>query len=284
MGTFEEGILTMPDGRNVGFADFGDVGGTAVIWCHGGPGCRLEGATVAAEARRAGLRLVGIDRPGYGRSTPQPGRTIGGWVDDALAVADELGLDTFATVGVSTGGAYALALAARSPRVIGAVACCSVSDMRWVEGRSITSANDGIWDAPSREAALGVADKLFGPDGATVRNVGAGPLALSDRAMFSDPAYARFWEAMVPEMLAHGNVGYTDDRIADGGGWTTFDVRRIRCPVVVLHGTDDTMVAVAHARHTQTLVPHASLDLRDGLGHFSIATVVVPVLDRLLAR
>ena len=58
------------------------------------------------------LRLVGIDRPGYGASTAQPGRTIADWVPDALAVADQLGIDRFVTVGISTGGAYALGLEA----------------------------------------------------------------------------------------------------------------------------------------------------------------------------
>src|SRR5262245_4001721 len=74
-----ERILTMADGRAVGVADYGAAGDMPVIWCHGGPGCRLEPACSAEAASRAGLRLVGIDRPGYGRSTPQPGRTIGGW-------------------------------------------------------------------------------------------------------------------------------------------------------------------------------------------------------------
>ena len=83
------GTIRMNDGRVVGFADYGSPDQTAVLWCHGGPGNRLEPLLVAAEAARAGLRLIGIDRPGYGRSTPQPERTIGGWPPDALAVLDD---------------------------------------------------------------------------------------------------------------------------------------------------------------------------------------------------
>jgi pimeloyl-ACP methyl ester carboxylesterase len=120
-------------GRVVGFADHGRPGDTAVLWCHGGPGSRNEPAYVAPAAVEAGLRIIGIDRPGYGSSDVAVGRTIGGWVPEALAVADHLGIDRFMTVGISTGGAYALAVAALAPpdRVLAAVPCCSMTDMRY---------------------------------------------------------------------------------------------------------------------------------------------------------
>src|SRR3954464_6157218 len=115
------------DSRLVGFADYGPGDGIPVLWCHGGPGSRFEPAPLADAAATAGLRLIGIDRPGYGLSEPQPGRTLVGWIRDAIAVADRLGAEQFGTVGVSTGGAYALALAAMEPpRVLGVVACAAM--------------------------------------------------------------------------------------------------------------------------------------------------------------
>ena len=145
--------IQMADGRTVGFADFGPPDAVAVLWCHGGPGSRLEPAFLDADAVAAGLRIVGIDRPGYGLSTTQPGRTIAGWVPDALAVADQLDLAKFIVVGTSTGGAYALATAALAPdRVLGVVACCAVTDMRAPEPRATMSAPHAhaLWDAPDR--------------------------------------------------------------------------------------------------------------------------------------
>src|SRR4051794_19082902 len=103
-----EGTITVASGRTVGFADFGDIGdpsveGLPVLWAHGGPGSRLDPGYLAPRAAEAGVRFIGIDRPGYGWSTPQIGRTIADWVPDALAVADHLGVDRFVVVGTSTG-------------------------------------------------------------------------------------------------------------------------------------------------------------------------------------
>ena len=68
--------------------------------------------------------------------------------------------------------------------------------------------------------------------------------------------------------FAHGLEGYTDDRLADGVGWVTFDVTSIRCPVTVLHGGSDRIVDVIHAHHTAEVVPGAKLVIFDYDGHF----------------
>ena len=239
----------------------------------------------ASDAERAGLRRIGIDRPGYGGSTSQPGRTIGGWVPEALAVVDHLGIDRFVAAGASTGGAYALALAASSARVLAAVACCAVSDMRWREGRAMIPEAVKIWDAPNREAAHQAVVALFGEDGSKVTAHSTGDaIAASDRAVLADPQIASAWIRSNDEAFVQGVDGFTDDRLADGNGWSTFDVRAIKCPVIVLHGTSDTIVPVAHAYHTAALVPGATLRVVEGLGHFSIILEIIGGVTKLLAQ
>ena len=276
----------LADGRTVGFADYGSPPATAVLWCHGGPGSRVEPARLRSRAHAAALRIVGIDRPGYGLSTVQPGRTIGGWVPAALTVADHLGIAQFVTVGTSTGGAYALALAALAPeRVAGVIACCAMTDMRWPEGKSTMSRPHphAVWEAPDRAAALAAAVGAHGEGGSKMRGEGmAAALAPSDLALLRDPEWAKDAGAAFSAMFAQGLEGYTDDRLADGPGWVTFDVTAIRCPVTVLHGGSDRMVDVIHAYHTAELVPNAELVIFDDLGHFSITTKVVPAISNLL--
>ncbi|HTO09667.1 MAG TPA: alpha/beta hydrolase [Myxococcota bacterium] len=281
-----DGQIRVADGRQVGYADYGARGDTPVLWCHGGPGSRLEPAAFEADARAQGLRLIGIDRPGYGKSSVQPGRKIADWVSDGLAVADSLGAERFVAVGVSTGGAYSLALAAASPRVIGVVACCALTDMRWPEGRRMMDkpGTGDIWAAASRETALGLATEIFGADGSKMLAPGGAiqELPPADLKLLADPQWLAGMVGGLREMFANGVQGYVDDRRADGPGWGSFEVSKVRCPVTVLHGGSDTIVPVAQARHTAEIVPGAKLDIRDELGHFSIAYEVLGAVTRLL--
>jgi pimeloyl-ACP methyl ester carboxylesterase len=279
-------MIEVTDGRAIGFADYGLSGGTAVLWCHGGPGSRLEPAWLREDAVAAGLRIIGIDRPGYGLSTPRPGRTIVDVIPDLLAVADYLEVGQFVTVGVSTGGAYALAAAAVVPqRVLGVIACCSMTDMSWQPARATMSHphTHAVWNAPDRDAAIAAAVESHGVDGSKM--VGGGMNAVlppSDLEMFLEPVWMNEAMAAFPAMFAHGLQGYADDRIADGGGWVGFDVGAITCPVTVLHGGSDRMAAVINAHHTAEIVPGAELVVLDDLGHFSIERHIVPEIVRLL--
>ena len=281
----DDGTITRPDGRTVGYATGGAPDGVGVLWCHGGPGSRLEPSELTGAAAAAGLLLVGIDRPGYGRSTPQPGRTIASWVPDALAVADHVGIDRFVTVGVSTGGSYAVALAALAPdRVLGAVPCGGMTDMRNEAVRATMSPahTHDVWDAPDREAAIAAAVASHGVDGSKLRNITT-VLPPADLALFRDTERLASMSARLAEGFTFGLEGYADDRIADRDGWTTFDVATITCPVHVLHGARDPIAVPAHAEHTASIVPGAVLRLFDEDGHFSILDRAIPEIVGLLS-
>ena len=281
-----ERTIHLGDGRTVGFATFGDPDGTPVIWCHGGPGSRLDPLHRDAEAAMAGLLLVGVDRPGYGLSTPLPGRTIADWVPDAVAVADELKAGQFIAIGESTGGAYALALAALVPdRALGVVACCSLTDMRYEAARKMMSRPHchAVWEASDRQSAIAAAVEAHGVGGSKMTGDGLREaLAPSDVVLFQNPVWAEQARAVFPAMFEQGLVGYADDRLADGGGWVSFDVTAITCPVTVLHGQMDRMCDVLHARHTAELVPDSRLVLYEDLGHFSIESKLIPAISELL--
>jgi pimeloyl-ACP methyl ester carboxylesterase len=271
-------------GRDVGYTDYGPRDGAPVLWCHGGPGSRLEPAAMAPAAADAGFRLIGIDRPGYGRSTPRPGRSIADWVADGLSVADALDVERFVAVGCSTGGAYSLALAAHAPqRASAVIACCALTDMRWQEGKAMMAgpATARLWSAPDRGAAIAAAADVLGADGSKMLTQAHTGAPAADLALMQDPAWMAGMREAMREMFTFGVQGYADDRIADGVGWRSFDVAKICCPVIVLHGEEDNVVPAAHARHTAAIVPGATLRIVPALGHMSIFGAVLPVLQWL---
>ncbi|WP_152310922.1 alpha/beta fold hydrolase, partial [Mycobacterium tuberculosis] len=108
-----EGNIAVGEDRRIGFAEFGAPQGRAVFWLHGTPGARRQIPTEArVYAEHHNIRLIGVDRPGIGASTPHQYETILAFADDLRTIADTLGIDKMAVVGLSGGGPYTLACAA----------------------------------------------------------------------------------------------------------------------------------------------------------------------------
>ncbi|KAJ5748987.1 uncharacterized protein N7511_010683 [Penicillium nucicola] len=107
--------MRLPDGRILGYAEYGPETGYPLIYLHGYSQCRYEGSVIENVLHRHGIRMVAPDRPGFGLSTNQPNRRIADWPDDVQALAGHLGLSRFALMGGSGGGPYILACAHALP-------------------------------------------------------------------------------------------------------------------------------------------------------------------------
>jgi pimeloyl-ACP methyl ester carboxylesterase len=110
-----EQTLQLPDGRTLGFAEYGSPEGQVLVYCQGFPSSRLEAAALAAHAAEAHVRVLSLDRPGFGRSSFHEGRSLLDWPHDLVAVTEHLGIERFAVVGASGGAPYALACAQQIP-------------------------------------------------------------------------------------------------------------------------------------------------------------------------
>ncbi|KAF7550578.1 hypothetical protein G7046_g7968 [Stylonectria norvegica] len=108
--------FTLPDGRKLGYAEYGDHRGTPLLYFHGYPSSRLEASVIDTMAQRLNVRVISLDRPGFGLSTPQPNRRILDWPTDVSAFAKGMQLSRFAVMGLSGGGPYALACAHSLPQ------------------------------------------------------------------------------------------------------------------------------------------------------------------------
>jgi pimeloyl-ACP methyl ester carboxylesterase len=144
-------MVTLPDGRGLGYASYGDPEGIPCFAFHGIPGSRFEGSLFHEAALSAGVRLLEIDRPGMGLSSPAPGRTVASIAADVAALADALGIETFAVFGWSGGGPYALAcsalLADRVPVTVVASSPRPSSEPIW---RELTGFRRHLWRLGTR--------------------------------------------------------------------------------------------------------------------------------------
>ncbi len=118
----DDNILKLPDGRQLGYAEYGDPEGKPVFLFHGTPNSRLLYGLMPDCPFRPGLHLIAPDRPGYGLSDfYPPGHSIVDYPDDIVVLANALGIDKFAVFGASGGGPPALACAWKIPERLTAV-------------------------------------------------------------------------------------------------------------------------------------------------------------------
>ncbi|KAJ0117734.1 lpha beta hydrolase [Diaporthe amygdali] len=111
--------FTLPDGRKIGYAQYGDPNGKPIISLHGILGSRLESALLDANAKELGARIIAIERPGIGWSdpsrTPLKERRVIDHAKDVEALAEHLQVKEYAVLGTSAGGPYALGCAHSLP-------------------------------------------------------------------------------------------------------------------------------------------------------------------------
>jgi pimeloyl-ACP methyl ester carboxylesterase len=279
-----EGDVVRADGHVIRYADLGDVAGRPVVYCHGAPGSRLDVAAWDADFAANGVRVVAFDRPGYGGSTPRPGR---GWLeslDDVLAVVEHLGLTRFAVAGYSSGAPHAVGTAAvLGPRVIRLAVVAGVTDLGW-DGAADGYVRDDLAtlmaiDDP--DAAVAWCEARYGRDGSGLVG-GMGELPPPDMRALTDPALLQGLLTSMSEAFVQGMAGYTHDMQAEARRWS-FDPGTIAAPCTVYHGEQDTIVPIAHARHTAELIPRARLVTWTDDGHVSVQRHLPAVLADLTA-
>lgn len=111
----ENQTVTLFDGRKLGYAEYGDPNGKPLFFLHGWPSSRLQAKFVEEAAKKLHVRVISIDRPGYGLSDSKANRSLLDFPDDVVALADKLKINKFAVVGVSGGGPYAAVCAYKIP-------------------------------------------------------------------------------------------------------------------------------------------------------------------------
>lgn len=278
------GRTRLPDGRLLGWAEWGPADGTPVLLCPGAATSRrLAFGGDAVDA--AGVRLVSVDRPGLGASDPAPGRTLTDWAVDIGHLVRERTLRAPLAVGFSQGAPFALALAAH--RLVRAVAVVSGSD-ELAHPRFAHSLNPRARDMVDAVAAgPGAAEASFagfgGADALWELIITTSPE--TDRAVYTDPVFRHAFRRAMDEAFARGPAGYARDTVLAMSRWP-FDPAGITVPVDLWYGQQDT--SPVHSpdlgESLARLIPTATRHLLPAAGGALLWTHAEDVLRSLLAH
>lgn len=256
-------------GREIAYTDIGDEAWPCVLFFHGAPMSRLCLAHLEQSFLERRLRVVSPDRPGYGKSSPQPGRSLLGWPADVAAVADALGIERFVVAGHSAGGPYALATAAVLPhRVTGAVALAGVTDMGWPRALDdYFEMEKDLMQLADEESAIAWCIQHFREDASGFFEADF-EMPAPDAALLADEKVGPSLTEAMEEAFRQGIAGFAQDAYVYGRQWE-FDPASIAVPVQVVHGDADSLQPMSHSRHTAELIPGSELVVLPGHGHLT---------------
>jgi pimeloyl-ACP methyl ester carboxylesterase len=294
MGEAPDVTAELPDGRVLAADDAGDPGGWPVLYLHGAPDCRLARHPDDGIAARLGIRLVALDRPGYGDSDPLPGADPdpASWAADVAALLDHLGAERCSVAAWSAGAPWAFglaaALAARVDRVVtfgclapydafadAAVVAASGGRAGVVEELAAGTSLPEVTEAmaalllPSSPVDLDTARALV--------EESATPRARAELASVGG-AVDQLARSLATAVARHGGAGLAADlavQFEPGQGWW---LDRVGCPVDLVHGEHDPVAGPAVGRWLAGRLPAASVHVWD-CGHHGL----LPGWERWLA-
>jgi pimeloyl-ACP methyl ester carboxylesterase len=285
--------VTTPDGRTLTVREGGDPHGVPVLAHAGTPASSLLYAPHVRDAEERGIRLVSYDRPGYGASTRQPGRSAADCAVDVAAVCDALGIERFCVWGVSGGGPHALATAALLPdRVVAAASLASIAPMD-AAGLDFL-AGMGDLNVQSYAAVLAGEDAhraqhavelegLLSTTPEALLEVWASILGPADREVLTGELAAFVLES-VRAGVTPSSDGWFDDDLVFAKPWG-FDVGAIRVPTLLWHGEQDRFVPFAHGVWLAEHIPGVEAHLSAEDGHLTLSARRVPEVHAwLVAR
>lgn len=262
--------IRLPDGRRLGYAEYGVTNGKPVLYFHGAPGSSLIHATMNETAVKLGIRLIAVDRPGYGLSAPQSDRTLLSWADDVAALTQHLRVSQYAIAAFSGGAPFALACAFKHPERTTKMALFSP-----LAPLDAPGATNGMSPLSSGLYALARSN----PDElrATFISLASSPSAMLaaisssaspwEQKIFHE--HAAGFEAEYSRLLMGGIKGVASDFILYTGDWG-FPLDRITNEVLLWSGSIDEFTPPAMTEYLSSRLKNSRIFKLEGEGHFSL--------------
>ncbi len=270
----------LPDGRTLGYDEYGALNGKPLFYFHGSPSSRIECMLYMDEEllRWLNVRLIAVDRPGMGMSDYQPNRRMLDWAQDVTALADYLKIEKFGILAYSLGGPYGLVCAFAIRQRLTKVGIVSGAAL-FTNPELVKNVNEGtrkFLTMPLEKPALSrmflwmalgvmprIAPKRFIAQANSL-------LPVPDRPIVADdPAFQKGFLKMVREAMKQGIRGAHHESLLAVTDWG-FRLQDIHTPVMLWHGETDQNIPVEMARFAATAIPNCEAKFHPNEGHLSL--------------
>ncbi|HAU0262652.1 TPA: alpha/beta hydrolase [Legionella pneumophila] len=266
--------IALKEGRRLGFAEYGDKNGFPILFFHGLPGSRFEAGKLHLAALKVQVRLIGLDRPGMGLSSPQKNRTLLDWPEDIKEFATVLNLENLSIIGHSGGAPYVAACAYRIPEKLHkAVIVSGMAPLTHPKAISSLSKSQKqmTWMIRYFPMILKFMMKmscksLENPN--QLRKM-LKQLPEVDAKIFENSDNKKSMVLSLKEAFRQNTSGVVEDFKLLLKPWG-FDLEEIQCPFVVWQGGNDKQAPVKHAEIYAQQIPEAEYVLLEKEGHISL--------------
>lgn len=281
--------IRLRDGRTLAYDEYGAPGGRPVFYFHGFPSCRVEAEVIDDAAKRHGVRLIALDRPGFGQSDFQEGRSISDWTDDVKEAADQLGIERFAVLGVSGGGPYVAACAAKIPELLSRAAIVSgwgpadkpaaTSGLPWLSRATLA-----LWRRIPLIVRLtmwwlALNARLFPK---LALRLSRRQLPPADQEIVDRPRMHAMMLRAFREVFRHGSRGPAHELVLFARPWG-FRVEDTSVEVLLWHGDADKTVPISMGRYMAGAIPNCRPTYYPNEGHFMAFDRMDEILVALVA-
>jgi pimeloyl-ACP methyl ester carboxylesterase len=277
-----DNVLTLPDGRKLAYAEFGNTDGYPVFYFHATPSSRLEPLSIGDDVfSEFGLRVICPDRPGMGGSDFQKQRGFSDWPEDMKFLAEAIGLDKFSVLGVSGGGGYAAVCAAKIPEKLSNVVIASGSWRINSEAvKMIGFPMNQMWRVTIHAPILlpiiiKTMTKMMSQSPKNgFEEISAPPnkyFPAADHAVMAQPGRMEITQHIMKEAINQGTQGPAWDYRLCVREWD-FDPAEIIIPVTLFHGEEDRNYPLSLVERVVSKLPYAELITYPEDGHISTYT------------
>ncbi len=274
--------IVLPDGRHLGYAEYGAPNGTPVLFFHGAPGSRHIHADMAAISAQRNIRLIAVERPGYGLSDAKPGRTMLDFADDVAELVDALGIPTFALVGFSGGSCYALACAYKLTHRISKIALAGPFAPLDIPGvtNGMSEAGSGLFAlAQTNPSELRTTFAAIAPTPEALTEAMYGSLCTADKQLYK--ARQAEFHIEYSKTLRSGIEGIASDFVLLSQSWG-FLHETIKTETHLWGGTQDCNTPPAMATYLASVLTNSQTFMLEGEGHCALYAHWDEILARLV--